>query len=175
MIYIDILEAFIGRLVTKEKVINHVDLWNQQSEPREDGSIEAFRFPAVFIEFPQTPWESLGKHKQQADLPINLYIVSEMTARSSSSDDTPAVRAEGVDHLKVCQWVYSQLHGWGGQALGVPFSTLKRNGFGYDHGHGTIVVHQMSFICTAQDSNAAPVLSEINTPPLEISDNLLPD
>ena len=57
-----------------QPIFKHCDLWNRQVEFLEQET--PFQTPAVFVEFTNIEWRTLGQHVQEADLTVRLHIVT---------------------------------------------------------------------------------------------------
>ena len=60
------LLAITDEQETPQPLFKHCDLWNRQVEFLEQET--PFETPAVFVEFTNTEWRTLGQHVQDADL-----------------------------------------------------------------------------------------------------------
>ena len=83
------------------QVINHVALWNRQTEFLEKET--PFRTPAIFIEFGKITWKHQMQGIQDAELPITLHIVTPYAPEGYDG---------GLLHLEICQHINHALHGY---------------------------------------------------------------
>ena len=81
-------------------VIKHVDLWNNQLATIEEE--RPFRCPAVFIEFQPIEWRELLRTNREAEVSINLHIVTD--SRKKHYD-------VNTDGFELSETINSILHG----------------------------------------------------------------
>jgi len=98
--------AIIERLKTitdafNKPVIQHFDLWNHNVEFIELET--AFNCPAVFIEFTPISWKNLQGPVQEADITINLHIITRwenISADGSASQEQALQLFDFIDDIK---------------------------------------------------------------------------
>ncbi|MDP2723189.1 MAG: hypothetical protein Q8O72_10555 [Bacteroidales bacterium] len=132
-------------------IIQHIDFWNQQFN--EDWK-SPFGFPAVFLEYKTIPWQTVGRHKQLAELQFDLHIASTTKAKSQFNSQ---FTTRWLEHLQLIDAIHYWLSGFNGTFFG----SISRTGLTPDHFYGDIINHVMSFRCTMADTSAMRVYTRV--------------
>lgn len=103
-----------------QPIFKHCDLWNRQVEFLEQET--PFQTPAVFVEFTNIEWRTLGQHVQEADLTVRLHIVTPWYANTASNVQNAGVRDTALSYLDIPTVLFQQLHGQHG-TVAVPVET----------------------------------------------------
>ena len=103
-----------------QPLFKHCDLWNRQVEFLEQET--PFETPAVFVEFTNIEWRTLGQHVQEADLTVRFHIVTPWYANTASNVQNADVRATALSYLDIPTVLFRQLHGQHG-TVAVPVET----------------------------------------------------
>ena len=130
-------------------IIKTVDEWNSQWANLDKE--KPFEFPAVFVEFVQFPWRSIGGGVQMATGLVNLHIGVRTTA--SSRRGNPQAKTY-FSTARVVDAVYALLNGWGSET-GYMGSWSRINSQ-RDHDHDDIIAHIETYRFTVKDSGAKP-------------------
>lgn len=134
--YIDFAERIKDIAIDNVLQIKHIDLWNNQLQHIKEE--EQFAFPAVFLEFMPIKWEALGGKRQQANIVINVHIVSNNKVRTNQKSNSAST---GLLHLELIDAVHKQLQGWCGEYFG----SLNRVSSEHDHDHDYLWAHVESY------------------------------
>lgn len=156
-----------------QPLFKHCDLWNRQVEFLEQET--PFQTPAVFVEFTNIEWRTLGQHVQDADLTIRLHIVTPWYANTASNVQNADVRATALSYLDIPTVLFRQLHGQHGtvaapvetQAPASPgqeetptppkvigtFNALVRTSSTVNHDHERYVDSIETYRCHLQDTS----------------------
>lgn len=143
--YLDLM----ARLVTPEVGVEHFDLFNQQFARERDGDTLPFNLPAVFLEFEPFDWETVGRNRQQADVPFTL-IVGSLVQNEHDSDATDQERTSALQHLDLLDRITVALQ----NASGTGWGSVNRTGMTPDHNHDGVYVHTMRFRSRLTDTVA---------------------
>lgn len=86
------------------QLIQYVDLWNNQVDDAEES--EAFDTPAVFIEFKNIRWRTLGNKTQEGNTTLILHIV---TKKNASTSNDSKFQDEELDALDIPDKIFTKL------------------------------------------------------------------
>lgn len=149
-LYLDIVNRL--KSITDEdgtQLLQHFDLWNRQVDFLEEET--PFRTPAVFVEFMQHNWQTLGLKKQCADLNIRLHIVTQWF--SDTADNTPGeFKDKAVEYLDIIDKVVAKMQN---------FAPANSNEFTRtqsipNHDHARYVDSIEEYVCNIVDTSAVP-------------------
>lgn len=112
------------------RLIKHFDLWNMNVEFIELET--AFEMPAVFVEFTPIEWKTLGGGVQQANVSLNLHVV---TAYSGSAAEGSDFQTDAIAYFDLLDKIHHHLFG----LKGTGFNALKRTGSATNHNHEEII------------------------------------
>ena len=137
-----------------QPLFKHCDLWNRQVEFLEQET--PFQTPAVFVEFTNIEWRTLGQHVQEADLTVRLHIVTPWHANTASDILNPDVRATALAYLDIPTVLFRQLHGQpgnleDGDTLLGHFNALTRTASAVNHDHERFVDSIETYQCHLKD------------------------
>jgi hypothetical protein len=148
----EIYLAVIERLKATELDIKHYSLWNEELVYAPEQ--QAFRFPAVFIEFEPTDWQQGTMKTTTAAQRIRLHI---LTAFKGQPDDGSPYQEQALQHLVLTENVARAMRGLTGQ----DFNTVMHVQSITDHNHKKILHTQEVF--TTQIKLNTPLI-HITTP-----------
>lgn len=86
------------------QLIQYVDLWNNQVDDAEES--EAFDTPAVFIEFKNIRWRTLGNKTQEGNINLTLHII---TKKNASTSNESKFQDEELDALDLPDKIFTKL------------------------------------------------------------------
>jgi hypothetical protein len=135
----------------------HVRLWNNQIELINKDEQIPFKFPAVFIDFPEIRWKQGGKGTQMTDegFIVRLYIVFESFHTSENEEDLEVFTLRNEVYLACQDFKPTQ----GGKLMRVAERT--------DVNHSNMYVWVMDFATSFQEITAqfprGGVTAEIET------------
>jgi len=104
----DLIEAIKAQIAAELPQFKTVDLYNDQFTKQDEGSIDSFRFPALFISFPDgaTYKDYTAGVQTSADVTVRFYIADELTKSRLSIGKTV------LEVLDLKQTVFSKFQGW---------------------------------------------------------------
>lgn len=130
------LYADIAQHLLDTKLVKQVDLYNNQFAHLDEESV--IKYPCVLIEFSDIAWRQLGKHCQQGELTINLYVATRSKGRTTIAErlTPPATEyLELLDDLHVAM-----------RDLRLAYaSTFTRTASSTDHDHDDLIVNVETF------------------------------
>lgn len=130
------LYADIAQHLLDTKLVKQVDLYNNQFAHLDEESV--IKYPCVLIEFADIAWRQLGKHCQQGELTINLYVATRSKGRTTIAErlTPPATEyLELLDDLHVAM-----------RDLRLAYaSTFTRTASSTDHDHDDLIVNVETF------------------------------
>ncbi len=105
----ELIDKVIARVKTELPQFKTVDIYNQQFDKQDAGVIDSFRFPALFLSFPNGAEysEYSGKVQKAEDLTVRFYIADELTKSRLSISKTV------LEIMDLKQEVFKVFHGWG--------------------------------------------------------------
>lgn len=149
-LYLDIVEQL--KTITSadgEQLFQHFDLWNQQVAFLEENT--SFNLPAVFVEFTQHTWQTLGNRKQCADLTIRLHIVTQWF--SDTADYVPEeFMLKAVEYLDIIDKVFAVMQNFAPTNANAWMRTRSIP----NHDHGRYVDSIEEYVCNIVDTSAVP-------------------
>lgn len=137
--------------------VTHVRLWNNQTRWSEEGSQIPFKYPAVFVEFPNITWiqGAKGTQKTAEEFTIRLHICFE----SYNTDE----QEEDLALFDLRQEVYMAVQDFKPTMAGV----LQRRAEQSDPEHTNVYKWVMDFTTQYQDNTAMTprdsVTAQLNT------------
>lgn len=164
-----------------QPIFKHCDLWNRQVEFMEQET--PFETPAVFVEFTNIEWRTLGQHVQDADLTVRLHIVTPWYANTASNVIDSDVRATALAYLDIPTVLFRQLHGQHGtvednsdpqnpKVIG-NFNALTRTASRVNHDHERFVDSVETYQCHLKDLSYKVATFAVDTVNLAIELNPL--
>lgn len=126
------------------QLIKHIDLWNENISFISE---ETFALPAVFIEFGQIGWKSMGMRSQEASVTLRLHIVTSYT-RSAARGST--YQSQALEFFDLLDSIHAHIHGWGGNGFG----GMVRQGSVTNHNHEDILESVEIYQCRVVDAVA---------------------
>lgn len=149
-----------------QPIFKHCDLWNRQVEFLEQET--PFQTPAVFVEFTNIEWRTLGQHVQEADLTVRLHIVTPWYANTASNVQNAGVRATALSYLDIPTVLFRQLHGQhgnleDGDTLLGHFNALTRTASTVNHDHERFVDSVETYQCHLKDLSFAVPTVRVDT------------
>lgn len=108
-----LIESIIDRVKAELPQFKTVDVYNSQFDKQDEGVIDSYRFPALFLSFPDGADYSnfAGKIQQSNDVTVRFYIADELTKSRLSISKT----VNEIMDLK--QEVFKKFHGWGNTTI----------------------------------------------------------
>lgn len=145
-------ESIDKRLAEQVAELKHIDLYNQQYVPDEEGKTHPYNRPAVFIEFGPTVWDEDANGTQSGPGILRVHVVMECYRDSSnlnkrSNED----RTKMLQHYGIVNKVHKALHGWQACNTLSPMVRVNRN---TDHDFDNIIVELMEYTFTDYDASA---------------------
>jgi hypothetical protein len=106
----DLIEAITDEIAAELPQFNTVELYNDQFTKQDDGVIDSFRFPALFISFPDgaTYKNYTAGVQTSADVTVRFYIADQLTKSRLSISKTV------LEVLDLKQTVFSKFQGFSG-------------------------------------------------------------
>ena len=126
-------------LVNGQKVIRHVDMWNNQFEHENEN--RSFRFPCVFIEFVPQDFRDLMGGVQQYDMNVVLHIGFDTKERTNLE----IFSIKRKVHVAV-EGLYAEY-----QSEKSFFSVLGRISDEIDNDHDNVQDHRVTYFTTGKD------------------------
>lgn len=104
----------IGKRIKDEVTeIKHIDIYNGQYMPDNDGQIKQFTKPAVLIEFGQTQWETAENGIQEGNGMVRIHVVlQKLNDTFKLFDKTDLQKAAMLDHYNIPKLVHAKLQGF---------------------------------------------------------------
>lgn len=129
LVFLSVSEALKGL-----QVIKTFGMWNQQIAFAEE---EVFDTPAIFIEFGNMPWRSLGGGVMQTDSSFKLHIVTEY---KGSEEDGSLQQADALNRFDILESIDAALLNLsGGNATSNQFINVLPSTSSTNHDHGELV------------------------------------
>lgn len=135
----ELYTAIVGRIQGVAPEVKHIDLWNNQPDTLETGSL--FALPAVFIEFLPIDWRRQARGQARGDIQVALHII---TRHEPWQSDCKPVE-QPVSYLELLERLQSCLVGLAGKS----FSALQPTTSETDHNHRELQHSIEGFICQA--------------------------
>ena len=137
--------AIIDAIKSAQIGINHINLWNKQTDELEKSS--GFALPAVFVEFDPIRWEQRGQGCKTATATIRLHIVINTLADPA---DGSLYQYDALQIFDIIDDVVDSVSGLAGEG----FNSLMHVDTMPDHNHGQIQHHIEGFKCEISDNRA---------------------
>ncbi len=141
-----------------EQLFRHFDLWNRQVEFIEQET--PFVCPAVFVEFNEMNWQTLGNRVQGCELTVRLHVVTEWFA--GTADYSPTEQ-QALDFLDIIDKMVYTLQGFATSYMNAWMR--KRSITNHDHEHYVDNVEE--YVCHLRDTSAMKEYAAVK-PNLEI-------
>jgi hypothetical protein len=159
-LYLDIKE----RLKTVEagageQLFRHFDLWNRQVEFIEQET--PFQCPAVFVEFGQMNWRTLGNRVQECELTVRLHIVTEWHADTAEYSPT---EQQALEFLDIIDYVAKVMQGF---STGYMNAWMRRLSL-TNHDHEHYVDNVEEYVCTLRDTSAVQQYTPVLVHPVVV-------
>lgn len=120
----------LRKLLKAEAGIKYVDLYAGQFDEGYDGDgMPGFR-PAVLIEFGDHDYQTTGRLTQKADVPFNLYIVTDRSRPVSGEQNDTKVLTEVERHTDVVDQIYKAVFNYRGAIGDINHGGMIRSGKG---------------------------------------------
>ena len=105
----DLIQFILEKIAAELPQFKTVDLYNEQFDKQDNGLIDSFRFPALFVSFPDgANYENYTSGVQHAlDIRVRFYIADELTKSRLSIGKTV------LEVLDLKQEVFKVFHGSG--------------------------------------------------------------
>jgi hypothetical protein len=105
----NLIEGILAHIAAELPEFKTVDLFNDQFNKQDAAKIDSFRFPALFVSFPDGADYSdyTAKVQQVKDLTVRFYIADQLTASRLSIGKTV------LEILDLKQLVFEKFQGWG--------------------------------------------------------------
>lgn len=139
------LYADIAQHLLDTKLVKQVDLFNNQFAHLDEESV--IKYPCVLIEFADIAWRQLGKHCQQGELTINLYVATRSKGRTTIAERLTPPATEYLELLDALHIAMRDLR------LAYA-STFTRTASSTDHDHDDLIVNVESFRTIVVDDSA---------------------
>jgi len=109
----ELIDKVIARVKSELPQFKTVDIYNNQFDKQDAGVIDSFRFPAIFLSFPNGAEysEHGGKTQRAEDLTVRFYIADELTKSRLSISKTV------LEIMDLKQEVFKVFHGWGADCI----------------------------------------------------------
>jgi hypothetical protein len=141
-LYIDIREQLKTiKDENNEQLFKHVDMFNRQLEFA--GQENSFYLPAIFVEFGEMNWRTLGNRIQECEFYIRLHVLTEWIAGNANEGDA-------MDAFDAIDKVVAAMQGFSTQYM----SGWMRKTSITDHDHGEIVENIEEYVCNLRDFSA---------------------
>jgi hypothetical protein len=103
-----LIESILDKIAADLPQFKTVDLYNDQFNKQDTAKIDSFRFPALFISFPDGAdyTDYTAKVQQTKDLTVRFYIADQLTASRLSISKTV------LEILDLKQTVFEKFQGW---------------------------------------------------------------
>jgi len=103
-----LIESILDKIAADLPQFKTVDLYNDQFNKQDTAKIDSFRFPALFISFPDGAdyTDYTAKVQQTKDLTVRFYIADQLTASRLSISKTV------LEILDLKQTVFEAFQGW---------------------------------------------------------------
>ncbi len=148
-LYLDIKDAIKSIVDGRgNPVFKHFDLWNQQVEFIEQET--PFETPAIFIEFGDIHWRTLGLKKQDAETQVSIHIVTEWFANTADYVQTRTA-ANALEFLRLPDVVVHKMQNHASSIIG---NTYMRIISRTNHNHERYVDSVEVFKCNIIDTSA---------------------
>lgn len=157
-LYLDIKEQLkTVKNENDEQLFQHFDLWNRQVEFVEQET--PFACPAVFVEFGEINWRTLGLRVQDCELRMKLHIVTEWYA--GTADYSPTEQ-QALEFLDIIDRVVHKLQNFQTDYMNSWMRTKSIT----NHDHERYVDNIEEYVCNLRDISAVIDTTEI---PVEMS------
>lgn len=140
-----IYKAISERLNSAELGVKHINLWNRNTAQL--STQQAFRMPAVFVEFEPMQWSQLGKGARSADLRVRLHIVTETLA---TPEDGGRYQDKALEHLDLIESISGAIQGLAGNGFNC-FMLVESI---TDHDHERIEDNEECYVTRITDTSA---------------------
>ena len=109
----DLIENILAEVAAKLPQFKTVDLYNDQFTKQDSGLIDSFRFPALFLSFPDgAQYKDLSAGVQRsADVTVRFYIADELTKSRLSMNKTV------LEVMDLKQEVFKVFNGFSGSGI----------------------------------------------------------
>jgi hypothetical protein len=104
----DLIQGILDRIAAELPQFKTVDLYNDQFNKQDTAKIDSFRFPALFVSFPDGADynDYTAGVQQMKDLTVRFYIADQLTASRLSISKTV------LEILDLKQTVFEKFQGW---------------------------------------------------------------
>ena len=133
-IYEEIRDKLLGTGLVK-----HIDLWNNQTERLESGSL--FALPAVFVEFAPISWGRQARGQGRGDVQVVLHIITQSEPWQSSNKPV----GDPLNYLEFLERLQTTIIGLSGEG----FSALQPLSSETDHDYKELRHSIECYICQA--------------------------
>ncbi|HOU67615.1 MAG TPA: hypothetical protein PKW49_03400 [Paludibacteraceae bacterium] len=140
-----------------QQLFLHFDLWNRQVEFLEQET--PFACPAVFVEFGEMEWKTLGQRVQECGLTVRLHIVTEWHA--GTSDYSPTEQ-QALEFLDITDRVVAALQGFSASYMNSWMRTRSIT----NHDHETYVDNIEEYNCLLRDQSACKQYESVQAHPM---------
>jgi hypothetical protein len=159
-LYLDIKERLkTVKAETGEQLFQHFDLWNRQVEFIEQET--PFQCPAVFVEFGQMSWQTLGNRVQECELTVRLHIVTEWHADTAEYSPT---EQQALEFLGIIDHVVKVMQGF---STGYMNAWMRRLSV-TNHDHEHYVDNVEEYVCTLRDTSAVQQYTPVLVHPVVV-------
>lgn len=135
----ELYTAIVERIRSTSPEIKHIELWNNQTDRLENGSL--FGLPAVFVEFTPIDWRRQARGQARGEIQVSLHIITKHEPQQS--DCRPA--EQPASYFTLLEQVQSSIIGLSGRS----FSALQPTVSETDHNHRELQHSIESFVCQA--------------------------
>lgn len=139
--YDKISEQLAALTSNNKKVVQHIDLWNEQVQYM--AAEKPMRMPAVFLEFNPVAWKQHPDGLQRGTMEVRVHIVVGTLARSYDGSHN---KAEAMQALGVADTIHNAMHKLEADFMSRPVRVSSLT----DHNHAQvqhfIEVYQMNVV-----------------------------
>ncbi len=149
----ELYEKFLSRIQDKTD-IKYVDLFFGQCDG-EMNEEDPFPFPAAFIEFMTSSFDSTGNGVQKSAFIFRIHVM-DIVMTESNSLTTEGVRTASHSHLKNVDDVSRAFNGFNsGTDTDVFFSSCTRTSIEPYNPNGSMIIHVIEFLTNITDKTMA--------------------
>lgn len=134
-----------------KRVVNHIDLWNEQVQFMSQE--KPMRMPAVFMEFSPLAWRQHGDGVQRGTMEVRIHIVVGTLARSYDSSHN---QDEAIKALAVADKIHAAMHMLDADFMSRPVRINSITDHNHEQIQHFIEVYQMNVV----DISARPEYGE---------------
>ena len=144
-----LIDEVLKRIKAELPQFKTVDVYNNQFFKQDDGTIDSFSFPAIFLSFPEGAEYSLftAGIQQAPEITVRFYIADKLTKSRTSISKTV------LEIMDLKQEVYKVFQGWSSQPIGA-FSRIaeqtdedRRNYYTFIQDYKTKIIDSDNTIC----------------------------